>query len=207
MEDRIVDARISRFNRLLLGVMVLLYCISLAAFTRANLRADPGPAVWQMVVNGLILSIPLVLVFGAIFVLARAWYERRVTGTINDRLAATIHWAPRVAAILIIFFVSLFSLDVFDLEGSFIEKLGAFFIHSLPSIALIVVLVFAWRRPIIGAVAFLFASLFFLRVINGGRNVGSLLLFSGPLLLIAALFYTDWRRGRAQPPAPLEDVA
>ncbi|MCU0523111.1 MAG: hypothetical protein MUF84_20790 [Anaerolineae bacterium] len=202
-----MDARIPRFSRFLLAVMVLLYGVSLAAFTAANLRADPNPVAWQIVVNDLILSIPLVLFFGAIFVLARAWYERRISGSASDRLASVIHWAPRIAAILIIFFTSLFSLDVFGTGASFLETLGAFVIHNTPSIAMIVVLVFAWRQPIVGAVAFVLVSLVFLRFVLGGGGVGHFMLFSGPLLLIAALFYTDWRRSKAQPPTPLEDAA
>ena len=61
----------------------------------------------------------------------------------------------------------------------------------------------AWRRPVIGFIAFLLAGLFFLRFLIFGFNLGNFLLFSGPLLLISALFYADWRWNKPQPQAPV----
>jgi len=197
-------AQISHFNRFLLILMVVLYVISLGAFSYANWMVDPEHVLWMFAVNALILSIPLVLLYGSVYVLISAWREHNLTGQISPRLAKVIHWAPRVAAILIIFFVSLFSLDVFEMEATPLELLGAFIMHSLPSIFLIVVLVFAWRRPVVGFVAFLIAGLFFLRFVIFGFDLGHFLLFSGPLLLISGLFYADWRWLKHQPPAPLD---
>jgi len=191
-------APISRFNRILLILMAVLYLVSLGAFTYANWMADPEHVLWMIVVNALILSIPLVLFYGSIYVLVSAWREHRLTGQVSPRLAKVIHWAPRVAAILIIFFVSLFSLDVFEMQATPLELLGAFLLHSLPSIILIVLLVFAWRRPVVGFIAFLLAGLFFLRFVIPGGDLLHFLLFSGPLLLISGLFFADWRWRKPQ---------
>jgi hypothetical protein len=141
------------------------------------------------------------LFYGSIYILASAWREHRLTGQISPRSAKVFYWAPRLAAIVIIFFVSLFSLDVFGEGGTLLQQLGAFIIHSLPSIFLILLLVAAWRRPAIGFVAFLLAGLFFLRFVISGRSLGHFLLFSGPLLLISALFYAGWRWREPSPPA------
>ncbi len=183
----------TRFNRLLLILMVVLFLVSLAAFSYANWRVEPEHQLWNMVVNALILSIPLLVFYGSIYVLLSAWYERRLAGQVGPKLARFIYWAPRLAALLIIFFVTLFSLDVFGENGTFLEQIGAFLIHSLPSIAMILLLIFAWRRPVVGFIAFLIAGLFFLRFVILGHDLGHFLLFSGPLLLISALFYADWR--------------
>ena len=193
-------AQISRFNRLLMILLVALYLISVAAFNYANWRADAGQELWIVAVNTLILSIPLVLFYGSAYVLISAWREHHLTGKISSRLAKVIHWAPRVAAILIIFFVTLFSLDVFEMEASPLELLGAFIMHSLPSIFLVLMLVFAWRRPVVGFIAFLIAGLFFMRFVIIGPNLGHFLLFAGPLLLISSLFYADWRWLKPQSP-------
>jgi hypothetical protein len=136
--------------------------------------------------------------------LVSAWYEHRLTREISPRLVKIIHWAPRIAAILIIFFVTLFSLDVFEMEASPLELLGGFIMHSLPSIFMLLLLFFAWRRPMVGFVAFLLAGLFFLRFVVFGRDLGHFLLFSGPLLLISALFYADWRWLKSQSPPRLK---
>jgi len=199
-------AQIPRYNRPLLILLVLLYVISLGAFSYANWMVEPEHVLWSHAVNALILSLPLVLFYGSVYVLINAWREHRLTGHVGPRLAKILHWAPRVAAILIIFFVSLFSLDVFDMEGTPLELLGAFLLHSLPSIIMILFLVVAWRRPVVGFIGFLLAGLIFLRFVIFGRDLGHFLLFSGPLLLIAGLFYADWRWNTPQPPDPL-DVA
>jgi hypothetical protein len=194
-----MTAKISRFNRLLMILMIALYVVTLGAFSYVNWKVEPEHVLWNSVVNALILSIPLVLFYGSIYVLISAWYDHRLTGQISPRLAKVIHWAPRIAAILIIFFVSLFSFDVFEMEASPLELLGAFVMHSLPSIFMLVVLFFAWRRPLVGVIAFLLAGLFFMRFVIFGGDLGHFLLFSGPLLLISALFYADWRWLRIPP--------
>lgn len=198
-----MDAQNSGFNRLLGIVLAALYLATLGAFTYANWRVDPEHVLWMYAVNTLILSIPLVLFYGSLYVLIRAWREHHQGAQISPRLAKIVYWAPRSAAILIIFFVTLFSLDVFEMEASPLELLGAFLIHSLPSIVMIVMLVFAWRRPVIGFIAFLLAGLFFMRFVIMGRDLGNFLLFSGPLLLISAMFYIDWRWLKPHPPASL----
>ena len=191
----------SRFNRILLILMAGLYLITLFAFTYGEWRANPEPVLWMTAANALILSLPLVLFYGSIYVLVSSWREYRLTGQISPRRVKIIHWAPRTAAIGIIFFVSLFSLDVFEMEATPLELLGGFIMHSLPSIFMIVLLVFAWGRPVVGFIAFLLAGLFFLRFVIFGQDLGHFLLFSGPLLLISALFYADWRWNKPQLPA------
>lgn len=188
-----METQISRFNRLLLILMLVLYLLSLAAFSYANWKVESEPQIWSLALSALILSIPLLLFYGSIFVLVSAWREHHLTGEINPRLARVLYWTPRIAAILIIFFVSLFSLDVFEMEASPPELFGAFLMHNLPSIAMVVVLLFAWRKPLVGFIAFLLVGVFFLRFVISGQGLGHFLLFSGPLLLIACLFYANWR--------------
>lgn len=185
----------SPFHRTLLSVLVLLFVLTLAALNYANWAADPGFMQWWMLpLNILILSIPLVLLYGSIYVLLMGWYERSTLGKVSPRLAKIIHWAPRLAALLIIFFVGLFSLDVFGMGASPLEVLAGFLMHNLPSIAMLVLLIFAWKRPVVGFVAFLMAAaafaFFFVRDIYALPN---LLLFVLPILLIASLFYADWQ--------------
>lgn len=204
-----MDTKKLRSNRVLLISLVALYLLTLAAFNYANWAADPEFMEWWMpLVNSLILSIPLVLLYGSIYVLVVAWREHAASGQINPRLAKIIHWTPRVAAILIIFFISLFSLDVFEMEASPLELLGGFLIHNIPAIAMLVLLIFAWKRPAVGFVAFLIAgvlfALFFVRDLDALPN---LLIFVAPILLIAGLFYADWKWLQPQPPGQVDAAA
>jgi hypothetical protein len=201
-KERIVMVtQTSRFDRLLLSLLIVLFAVSLGAFSYLNWVADPEPVLWTMMVSAFILAIPLGLFYGSIYILVRAWREHALHSEISPRQAKVIHWAPRIAAILIIFFVSLFSLDVFEMEATRLELLVGFLIHSLPSIFMILVLVVAWRRPVVGFVAFLIAGLFFLRFVIFDLNLGHFLLFSGTLLLVSALFYADWRWLKPESPS------
>ena len=190
-----METQKSRFNRILLIILVALYLITIATFIYVEWAANPETSQWWMtLLNILILSIPLVLLYGSIYVLVVAWREHSAHGQVNPRLAKIIHWAPRIAAILIILFTSLFSLDVFEMKASPLELLGGFLIHNIPSIVMIVLLIFAWKRPLVGFVAFLVATalftIFFVRSIYALPN---LLLFVLPILLVAFLFYVDWK--------------
>lgn len=198
-----MDAQLSRFNRNLLILLVFLYFLTIAAFSYANWVANPAFMQWWMtLLNALILSIPLVLLYGSIYVLVVAWREHVSRRQVSHRLAKIIHRAPRIAAILIIIFVSLFSLDVFEMRAPPLEMLVGFLVHNIPSFVMIVLLIFAWKRPGVGFAAFLIAAIlsgaFFLR---GLYSLPNLLLFVLPILLIALLFYADWKWVLPQPPS------
>ena len=184
-----------QFPRTLLTVLVVLFVFTLALLNYANWASDPGFMQWWMLLlNILILSIPLLLLYGSIYVLLIGLHERSTLGKVSPRLARIIHWAPRLAAILIIFFVGLFSLDVFGTGAPPLEVLAGFLMHNIPSIAMLVLLIFAWKRPVVGFVAFLIVAaafvVFFVRDIYALPN---LVLFVLPILLIASLFYADWQ--------------
>lgn len=126
----------------------------------------------------------------------------------QPRLATVIHWAPRIAAILLILFLGLFSLDVFEMEASPLELLGGFLIHNIPSIGLLVLLIMAWKRPAVGFVAFLAAGVLFgLFFVRDVESLPSLLIFVFPILLIAGLFYADWKWLGPHPPGQIDATA
>ncbi len=190
-----MEAQKSHFNRNLLIVLAVLYALSMAGFFYFSTSSNgEGMPWWMALLNALILSIPLVLIFGAIYVLVRAWREHALAGQVSEGLGKVIHWAPRVAAIMIIFFMSLFSLDVFEMEATTLQLLGGFLMHNIPSFAMLLLLFFAWKRPAVGFWAFLAAGvvfvIFFVRDIYALSN---LLLFVLPIWLVAGLFYADWK--------------
>ena len=171
------------------AVLILLFVLSLASLTYGNYRAGSGPA--DLATSALLLSIPLGLLYFSIGLLILAVTQRRSQGQVSPRLNAFLYWTPRVAGILITLFVAMFSLDVFSEKGSFWMLLGGFLIHSLPAIAMGILLALAWRRPVVGFGSFLLAAIFFLRFVAGSFAI--VLLFSGPMAVIAALFWANWR--------------
>lgn len=204
-----MDTQKSQFNRNLLIILVLLFVLTIAAFSYAIWTAESeNMQGWEMLLNIPILAIPLLLLYGSVYVLVTGWREHSTRGQVSPRLAKIIHWAPRIAAILIIFFVSLFSLDVFETEAAPLELLGGFLMHNIPSIGMLVLLIFAWKRPVVGFVAFLAAAvLFALFFVRGIYSLPNLLLFVLPILLIAALFYADWQWLKPQLPAQTDVAA
>ena len=157
-----VTQRSSIFTRILIVVLGALYVLSLSWFLYGNYRAGDS-ALWQMLISGVILTIPLALLYASIGVLVVAARQKSTQGQVDRRLAKLLFWSPRLAGVAIIFFISLFALDVFAPGYSLGEMLLGFLMHMLPSIALAVVLAFAWRWEWVGFAAFLAAALFFMR--------------------------------------------
>ena len=177
----------------LVAVLAVLFALSLGWFLTTNARV--GMSGWNLISSGLLIAVPLALLFGSIGVLVVAIRQHRDQGHVSGRLAKWIYWTPRIAGIVIAMFVAMFALDVFGLGGTVWQQIGAFLIHALPAILMGVVVVIAWRWEWVGAAAFLLAALFFMRVLLGNPEgaLGMLLLFSGPMLVIAVAFWLNWQ--------------
>lgn len=110
-----------------------------------------------------------------------------------------LFWIPRVLVIIFILFLSLFGLDVFGTEASFIKQIVGFLVHSIPSIALAVVLVATWRKPMAGGILFVILSLIMGLLF---RTYKSVLIFSTltlPLIIAGALFMIIHYKTRMRP--------
>lgn len=198
-----MDTLKSRFRRNLMIVLVFLFLLSLAGLVYPELANNPERPQWWMVsLNLLILSIPLTLLYGSLYGVIMAWREHSSGKPLQPKLAKFIHWAPRVAVILLGGFMSLFSLDVFETQAAPLEVLGGLLVHNIPTIALLALLAFAWKRPAVGFVAFLAAGLLFaVFFVRDFYALPNLLIFVLPILLVACLFYIDWK-WLGVPPAP-----
>ncbi len=64
-------------------------------------------------------------------------------------------WLPRIICILAILFVSIFAADAFEAGNTAKQQLAQFFIHLIPSFLLLVFLLLAWRRELIGGIIFI----------------------------------------------------
>ena len=112
----------------------------------------------------------------------------------TNSIRRALFWAPRVLSLAFILFISLFALDVFD-EGRGVRQTAvALVMHLIPSFVLMVMLVLAWRWEWVGVVVPLgLAGLFLWWNYTVRHNVlTAVLIISGPLLLMAALFLIGW---------------
>lgn len=97
-------------------------------------------------------------------------------------------WIPRIMTIILILFFSIFSFDVFSMDGSFLQKIGGFLIHNIPSFLLIIILIVAWKRPPVGGAALLAFGIlitFFFRTYD---SITSFLLISVTLFINGGLY-------------------
>lgn len=113
-----------------------------------------------------------------------------------------LFWTPRILSILFILFIALFSLDVFESCSVFLECGLALFIHNLPSLILIVFLVIAWRWEWVGALGFLFFSIFYITFIirnitNNGFEwyyISWFITIAGPSIVVGILWWFNWKK-------------
>lgn len=90
-----------------------------------------------------------------------------------------IYWLPRILAILLIIFISLFALDVFTEPQWFLALL----IHLIPSFLLIIVTAIAWQHESIGGLIFISLGLIILIFSRLEAIIVSL-----PVIIIGTLF-------------------
>ena len=109
----------------------------------------------------------------------------------NNFLKKSLFWAPRVLGILFILFVSLFALDIFEMNLGFWGTIVGLFMHLLPSITMTIALVLAWKYEWIGAILFALVGAWFLRISTPG-DVMFYIVFIGIPILIAVLFLLGW---------------
>ena len=102
-----------------------------------------------------------------------------------------LYWLPRVLAMGMIIFISLFALDVFSAGYSITEAILAFFIHLIPTYVLAIALIMAWRWQPIGGILFIVLGFLYTIMVFGKANPGAYLIISGPIFLIGLLFIVN----------------
>jgi hypothetical protein len=116
-----------------------------------------------------------------------------------------IYWTPRILSVIFLLFLMLFSFDVFGEGYGFWGTIGAFLIHNIPAFAIALILFFAWKKDLVGAIAFISLGIFYISMVIGSiissespkwAELLWTLPISGPLFLIGILFYIGWRKKR-----------
>lgn len=111
-----------------------------------------------------------------------------------------LHWGPRVLSILLILFISMFALDIFEEGYSFWELLVGLFMHLIPSFVLIILLIIAWRHQKIGGALFITAAVLFSILVLERAPLSTFLVLPLPMILIGGGFLADRYFTRKTPP-------
>lgn len=112
-----------------------------------------------------------------------------------------LYWTPRIISIAFILFLALMSLDVFSSQSGFQQIALGLFMHNIPVIILIVVLLISWKRELVGAIVFTLAGVLYVAMmaINmfryqfEGYMLSYSLIVAGPAFIIGILFMVNWR--------------
>jgi len=109
-----------------------------------------------------------------------------------------IIWLPRITAIMLVLFLAMFSLDVFEPGKSAPEIAVGLFIHNIPALILLAAVIVAWKREIVGGTVFIAAGIFYIAMLLKGRFEPHMILWvlviSGPAFLVGGLYLLGWRQ-------------
>ena len=110
----------------------------------------------------------------------------------NSNLKRILFWTPRLLGILFVAFLSLFALDIFDMQLGFWGTLVGLFMHLIPSLVLVVALILAWRWEWVGTLLFFSFTAWFIAISLGHAGWIAYLLMAGPPFLVGVLFFLGW---------------
>ena len=105
-----------------------------------------------------------------------------------------LYWCPRVLSILFAAFISIFALDVFSEGYALGELLVALFMHLVPTLAIILFIIIAWKREWIGAIFFLGLAIFYIIVFRYELDWVILLIIPLPLVLCSIFYLLSWEQ-------------
>lgn len=110
-----------------------------------------------------------------------------------------IYWAPRILSIIFILFLALFSLDVFQPGLTTSQIALGLFMHNLPSLFLLLILIISWKYEIVGGIAFSLAGLGFIAygLLKNKIDIDlfiSFLVVAVPAIIVGFLFLLGWFR-------------
>lgn len=120
----------------------------------------------------------------------------------KKKISRSLYWTPRVLSIAVVVFFALTSLDVFGNGYSFWQTVEALLIHNISTFVLLAVVLVSWKYELVGGIGFALLGLVYiasilvraLRSQFGWYMIIWFLQISGPLLLIAILYYLNWKR-------------
>lgn len=106
-----------------------------------------------------------------------------------------LYWAPRVLAICFICFLALFSLDVIGPGYTTWEIIQGMAIHNIPAMILLVSLIIAWKRELVGVVVFILAAIVYSIIVSWEDwfPLAQAMIIAWPPLAIGILFFLSWK--------------
>ncbi len=95
-----------------------------------------------------------------------------------------LYLAPRWLGVIFVIFISLFAANIFGESFSWL----ALFMHLIPSIAVLVGLIVAWRYDYVGGIIFIALGVGYILMVWGSFLWITYIVISGPAIIIGILF-------------------
>jgi len=95
-------------------------------------------------------------------------------------------WMPRILGLMLFVFIGMFALDAFEPGASALEQAGHFAVHLIPALAVLLVVMVGWKRPVIAGSLLLALALTY--AIWVSQRLDWIMAISGPVGLIGVLF-------------------
>lgn len=113
-----------------------------------------------------------------------------------------IYWAPRVFSLFVVALFALFSLDVFGMGNGFWETAQALFMHNIPTLILLGIVMVAWRYELVGAIGFFLGGIVYIVLTLQNKfewyYLSWMVQFSGIAFFIGALYLIGWYKKHHQ---------
>jgi len=111
-----------------------------------------------------------------------------------------LYWTPRILSIIFILYLTLFSLDIFEMKLGFWGTIVGLFMHNIPALILLIVLLISWKYEIVGGIVFILAGILYIVTLTMNPfewyMLSWSLMIAGPAFLIGILFIAGWRKSR-----------
>lgn len=113
-----------------------------------------------------------------------------------------IYWTPRILALVFVGFLALMSLDVFSSDLNWRQIAMGLFMHNIPVLILLFVVLISWKHELVGGIIFTLAGLFYMFTLTMNATLAWYIALSwsmtiaGPALLIGILFLVNWHKKR-----------
>ncbi|MBI5077429.1 hypothetical protein HZB94_03545 [Candidatus Falkowbacteria bacterium] len=116
----------------------------------------------------------------------------------KNNVSQGLYWTPRILSIIFILFLAMFSLDIFEGNYGFWGTILGLFMHNIPALILLIILLISWKREIVGGVGFILAGLTYIATLTRNPFEWSVLFWamqiSGVAFLIGILFLVGWHK-------------
>ena len=118
----------------------------------------------------------------------------------KKKISKFVYWTPRILSTIFILFLAMFSLDIFEGNYGFWGTVLGLFMHNIPPLILLVVLLISWKHEIVGGIVFILAGLFYIIMVRTTQDwqiaLSWILTIAAPSFLIGVLFLINWYKKR-----------